>query len=55
MYYKDSIVSPSYLDPFDQSTEINGCFFQHFSKVCGKILVGFCVNTGKGFFLEISF
>ena len=26
-----------------------------FSKVYGKILIGFCINTRKRFFLEASF
>ena len=34
---------------------MNGCFFQHFSKVYGEIWVGFCLNTEKQFFLEVSF
>ena len=33
--------------------EINDCLFQHFIKVYGKIWVGFCLNTGKPFFLEV--
>ena len=31
---------------------MNGCFFQYFSKVYGKIWVVFCLNTGKGFFFR---
>ena len=26
-----------------------------FSKFYGKICAGFCLNTGKGFFLEVLF
>ena len=34
---------------------MNGCFFKHCIKVYRKIWDGFCPNTGKYFFLEISF
>ena len=41
---------------FIKLTGINGLnFFQHFSKVYGKIWVRFCLNPGKRFFLEVSF
>ena len=35
--------------------KVNVCSFQLFSKVYGKIWVGFCLNTGKYFFLDILF
>ena len=37
---------------FIKQTEMNGWFFQHFSRVYGKIWVGFCVNIRKTLFLR---